>query len=163
MEKLINHLKEELNRIRSDRATPVLVENLPVEAYGQKMSIKELASISIPDPRQIAIQPWDKEIITQIEKALEKFNPKNEGNLVRVFLPALTDERKEELKKEIGAKAEQARIAVRQERDKEREIIKQEKDEDERFRKLKDLDEKSEKINKQIEEIKNNKIKEVCS
>lgn len=163
MEKLINHLKEELSRIRSDRATPSLVENLPVEAYGQKLSVKELASISIPDPRQILVEPWDKEIITQIEKTLERFSPKSEGNLVRVFLPALTDERKEELKKEIGAKTEQARIAIRQERDKEREIIKQEKDEDERFRKLKDLDEKSEEVNKEIEEIKNNKMREVCS
>lgn len=163
MEEYINKLKEELSKIRSDRATPALVENLVVEAYGSKLTIKELASISVPQPRQILIQPWDKEIITQIAKAVERFNPQNETNAVRVTLPALTDERKKEIEKEIGQKCEQARIVIRQARDKQREEIKAIKDEDEKFRKLKELDEEVEEINKQIEEIKKNKIQELCS
>jgi|SRR3989344_2293043 len=166
MEDLIKYtekLQESFSSIRTDRATPALVENLLVDAYGQKLTVKELASISTPGPRQIMLQPWDREIITQLERALEHFNPKSDGNIIRVFLPALTNERKEELKKEINAKTEQIRILVRKERDQKRDEIKIIKDEDEKFRSLKELDEKVEKINNALEEMKNNKIKETCS
>jgi len=163
MQKIIEDLKKELQNIRTDRATPALVENILVDYYGTKVTLKETASITTPEPRMIMIQPWDKEAITNIESALSDYNPKSDGQIIRINLPALTDERKQELEKQIGQLSEQARIKIRQERDKQREEIKQIKDEDEKFRKLKELDEQTEEFNKKIEEIKNKKIQETCS
>jgi ribosome recycling factor len=163
MEKVIEKLSEDLSLIRSDRATPALVENLPVEAYGSKLTIKEVAAITSPDSRQLVIQPWDKEILNQLESALERFNPRIDGDVLRVTLPSLTDERKEELEKEVNQKCEEARIAVRRNRDKERDDVKKDPDENTRYRKFKELDDESEKINKQIEEMRERKAQEICS
>jgi len=165
MQKIIENLKKELAGLRTDRATPALVEDILVDYYGTKVTLKETASISAPEPRLIIIQPWDKDSITDIEKALiaKNYTPKNDGQLIRINLPALTDERKKELEKEIGQKTEQARIKIRLQRDKQREEIKELKDEDERYRQLKKLDEDVERINDQIEEIKKTKIQELCS
>ena len=163
MEKVIDKLSEDLSLIRSDRATPALVENLPVEAYGSKLTVKEVATITSPDSRQLVIQPWDKEILNQLESALERFNPRIDGEVLRVTLPSLTDERKEELEKEVNQKCEEARIAVRRNRDKERDDVKKDPDENTRFRKFKELDDASEKVNKQIEEMRGRKVEEICS
>ncbi|MFH1392456.1 MAG: ribosome-recycling factor [bacterium] len=165
MQEAIEYLKKEFQNIRTDRATPALVEDILVDYYGTKVTLKETASISAPESRLLIIQPWDKDSIVDIEKALiaKNFTPKNDGQVIRVSLPALTDERKKELEKEIGRKTEQARIKIRLQRDKQREKIKELKDEDERYRQLKKLDEDVEKINEQIEKIKQNKIKELCS
>lgn len=164
MQKIIEDLKEELNNIRTDRATPALVENILVDYYGSKVTLKETASITAPEPRLLVIQPWDKDSLINIEKALieQNFTPKNDGQVIRVSLPALTDERKQELKKQIGKITEETRIKIRIQRDKQREEIKQNKDEDARFRELKKLDEDTEEINKQIDEIKNKKLQETC-
>lgn len=165
MQEHIDNLKKELASLRTDRATPALVEDILVDYYGTKVTLRETASISTPEPRLIVIQPWDKDSIVDIEKALtaKNYTPKNDGQLIRVNLPALTDERKKQLEKEIGQKTEQARIKIRLQRDKKREEIKELKDEDERYRQLKKLDEDVEKINEQIEEIKHKKIQELCS
>jgi len=165
MQEIIEHLKKELASLRTDRATPALVEDILVDYYGAKVTLRETASISAPEPRLLVIQPWDKDSIVDIEKALtaKNYTPKNDGQLIRVNLPALTDERKKQLEKEIGQKTEQARIKIRLQRDKKREEIKELKDEDERYRQLKKLDEDVEKINEQIEEIKKKKIQELCS
>lgn len=165
MQEIIENLKKELASLRTDRATPALVEDILVDYYGAKVTLRETASISAPEPRLIVIQPWDKDSIVDIEKALaaKNYTPKNDGQLIRVNLPALTDERKKQLEKEIGQKTEQARIKIRLQRDKKREEIKELKDEDERYRQLKKLDEDVEKINEQIEEIKKKKIQELCS
>lgn len=164
MQEIIEDLKQELNNIRTDRATPALVEDILVDYYGSKVTLKEAASISAPEPRLLVIQPWDKDSLINIEKALieQNFTPKNDGQVIRISLPALTDERKKELEKQIGEKTEQARIKIRIQRDKQREEIKENKDEDARFRELKKLDEDTEEINKQIEEIKNKKLQETC-
>lgn len=165
MQKIIENFKKELASLRTDRATPALVEDILVDYYGTKVTLRETASISAPEPRLILIQPWDQDSIVDIEKALtvKNYTPKNDGQLIRVNLPALTDERKKQLEKEIGQKTEQARIKIRLQRDKKREEIKELKDEDERYRQLKKLDEDTEEINEQIEEIKKKKIQELCS
>lgn len=165
MQEIIDNLKKELASMRTDRATPALIEDLLVDYYGAKLTLKEIASISAPEPRLMVIQPWDKEALLSIENALagKNFTSKNDGQVIRVNLPALTDERKKELEKEIGQKVEQTRIKIRLQRDKKREEIKDLKDEDERYRQLKKLDEDVEKINEQVEEIKQKKIKELCS
>jgi ribosome recycling factor len=117
MESAVTHLKEELRQIRTGRAHPALVEDLEVEAYGAPSDIKSVASVSIPEARQILIAPWDKSLIKDIEKAIFQsplgLNPTIEGEHVRLTLPELTEERRDELAKLVHAKAEDGRVALR--------------------------------------------------
>ncbi|MBU1008176.1 ribosome recycling factor [Candidatus Dependentiae bacterium] len=117
MTKPIGHFEKELSTIRTGRASSALVENIPVECYGQTMPIKNLATISIPDARLITIQPWDKSIIHDIEKGLLTSNfgvtPINDGEVIRLQLPQMSAARREEMVKELGKKAEDGRIGIR--------------------------------------------------
>jgi len=117
MDKTIENLGEEFKRIRSGRANASLVEGLIVEYYGNRLPLKQLASISVPEPRLIVIQPWDKSALTHIEKAFHMsdlmLNPNNDGKVIRINIPPLTEERRKELVKVAKGKAEDARIAIR--------------------------------------------------
>src|SRR3989344_6136219 len=132
-EKALSHLKDELATLRAGRANPIMVENILVESYGTKMPMKQLASIAVPAARTLVIQPWDKNIIKDIEKAIVEANigiaPVNEGQQIRLTIPQLTEESRKQLTKAVTEKAEQCRIAIRQVRDKvKEEIVKQERD-----------------------------------
>ena len=124
MQKAIEHLLEELLSIRSGRAAPSLLESVKANAYGQMMSLKELASITAPEPRMLMVQPWDAGNIDSIAKAIRDagmgFNPIVESNMIRVAVPALNEERRADLIKLVNEKGEAARIAIRSIR---REII----------------------------------------
>lgn len=113
----IKHFEKELSTIRTGRASAALVENIPVECYGQVMTLKGLATISTPDARLIVIQPWDKSIINDIEKALQNsnigVNPVNDGEVVRLQLPQMSSARRDELVKVLSKKSEDSRIGVR--------------------------------------------------
>jgi ribosome recycling factor len=117
MDKTIESLQEEFKKIRSGRANAGLVEGLVVDYYGSKTPMKQLASISVPEPRLIVIQPWDKGALPEIEKAFHTsdlgLNPNNDGKVIRISIPALTEERRKELVKVAKGKAEDARVAVR--------------------------------------------------
>lgn len=117
MEKAVSAFENELGGFRTGRANPKLVEDIDVEVYGSRMKLKELATISVPEPRLIVIQPWDKSALTSIEKAIRisdlKVSPVSEGGVVRIPLPPLSDERRKEMAKVISKKAEEARVAVR--------------------------------------------------
>ncbi|KPJ89540.1 MAG: ribosome recycling factor [Spirochaetes bacterium DG_61] len=117
MDKTIESLQEDFKKIRSGRANASLVEGLMVEYYGNRMPLKQLASISVPEPRLIVIQPWDKGALSEIEKAFHKsdlaLNPNNDGKVIRISIPPLTEERRKELVKIAKGKAEDARIAIR--------------------------------------------------
>jgi ribosome recycling factor len=117
MEKPIKHFEHELATIRTGRASTKLVEDLKVECYGQMMTLKELATLSAPDARLITIQPWDKSIINEIEKAIRisdlGINPINDGELIRLQLPIMSTERRDELAKLLGKKTEDCKIGVR--------------------------------------------------
>lgn len=117
MDKTIESLQEEFKRIRSGRANAGLVEGLVVDYYGSRTPLKQLASISVPEPRLIVIQPWDKGALPEVEKAFHKsdlaLNPNNDGKVIRISIPALTEERRKELVKVAKGKAEDARVAVR--------------------------------------------------
>ncbi|MDD2807747.1 MAG: ribosome recycling factor [Patescibacteria group bacterium] len=131
-EKIIANLKEELSTLRVGRANPLMVENIMIEAYGSKMPLKQMASITVPDARNILIQPWDKAMSKDIEKGIIVakigINPVNEGSQIRLTVPPLTEESRKELTKSVGEKMEKSRIAIRQIRDKVKdEIIQQEK------------------------------------
>lgn len=171
LEKTLSSFETELRSLRVGRASADLVEDITVEAYGSEMPIKELASISTPQHDQLVIQPWDASILEQIEAAIRKktdgkLNPAAEGNVLRIALPPLTEETRKELVKQVHAKAEEARIAIRNVReDKVRDIDKAEKEkeisEDEKFQQKDELQKVVDEYNKKIEEIAEQKEKEI--
>ncbi len=117
MLKPIAHYEKELIAIRTGRASTALVENIKAESYGQQMRIKELAGISTPEARLITIQPWDKSIIGEIEKAIIAaglgVTPINDGTMIRLQLPQMTESRRIDLNKVLGKKTEECKVGVR--------------------------------------------------
>ncbi len=109
--------REDLNGVRTGRAGAGLVENLVADVYGSKMPLKQIASVMVPDSRSIAIQPWDKANLASIEKAIREsdlgFNPVNDGTMVRINVPPLSEERRAELAKIASSKAENAKVVIR--------------------------------------------------
>lgn len=117
MKKAAHVTHEELNRIRTGRASPSFVDNLPIEAYGTTTPLNQLASINVPEPRLLVIQPYDKSTIGAIEKAIQSSDlgvtPSNDGQVIRLPFPQLTEERRKDLVKVAHHKAEEGRVAVR--------------------------------------------------
>lgn len=117
MRAALSHFGEELKQIRTGRAQPGLVEELPVEAYGTMQPLKALASVAVPEPRQLLISPWDKSTLKAIEKAVQTsdlgLTPTVTSDAVRLTLPELTAERREELTKVVKTKAEETRVGLR--------------------------------------------------
>jgi ribosome recycling factor len=117
MKKAIHALKDDFNTIRTGRASSALFEKIKVEYYGQKVILKEVASISTPEARLVVIQPWDRTLLSEIEKSIQKselsVNPNNDGKVIRINIPPLTEERRGEYVKLAKNKAENARVSVR--------------------------------------------------
>ncbi len=117
MEKAIQAYQKELNRLRTGRATPALLEGIRVDYYGTPTPIQQTASVTIPESRLITIQPWDKSLIEPIEKAIQKANlglsPTNDGKVIRIAIPPLTEERRKELVKIVRKMAEECKITIR--------------------------------------------------
>ncbi len=117
VKKTVAAMKREFASLRAGRANPSMVEGLEVEYYGTPTPLKQLASISVPEPRLIVIQPWDKSCIKDVEKAILKselsLTPNNDGSVIRLNIPPLTEERRQELVKFVRKKAEEGRVAVR--------------------------------------------------
>ena len=113
----VKHFEKEVSTIRTGRASSALVEGILVDCYGQQMPIKNVATISIPDARLITIQPWDKSVINEVEKAILASNlgvtPINDGETIRIQLPQMSSDRREELVKDLKKKAEAGRVGVR--------------------------------------------------
>jgi ribosome recycling factor len=173
MEKAIGHLAEEMNSLRTGRATTALVDNLMVESYGVTQPLKAIASINTPDSRTIAISPWDKGVLPVIEKAIREnqslgLNPSNDGAVIRLNIPALTEDRRREIVKSLGAKIEDCRIALRNIRqDALREVKRLEKDkqvtqDDVKFAEA-ELNKKIDLFQKKIEELEAIKTQEIMS
>lgn len=159
-QKTIEHLLEEYSGLQIGRASPSLVENLMVEAYGMMQPFKAVASVMVPDGRSIQIQPWDKSMLSALEKAIRdsdlNLNPTNNGLAVILTIPPLTEERRRDLVKVVGRMAEEARIAVRNLRhDVLAQLKRQEHEgdltEDEQNKAEKDLQEAVGKVNLQID------------
>jgi len=110
-------LKEGFAALRTGRASAALFDRIRVDAYGEKSPINQIANISVPEARLIVIQPWDKNLITEIEKAIRSselsLNPSNDGKVIRISIPALTEERRKDLVKQAKNHAEQSRVAIR--------------------------------------------------
>lgn len=118
MEKTLTVLKEELGSIRAGRANPKLLDKLTVNYYGTPTPINQLANIQVPEARQIVIQPWDSKILNDIIKAIQMsdlgINPNNDGKVIRLIFPPLTEERRLELTKEVKKLGENSKVAIRQ-------------------------------------------------
>ena len=117
MKSAVSALDRDLDTVRTGRARPSLVEAMKVDYYGTPTPLNQLATINAPEPRLITIQPWDKTQLGTIEKAIQKsdlgLTPTNDGNIIRLAIPALTEDRRKEFVKLVHKKAEDARIAVR--------------------------------------------------
>ncbi|MFH0890529.1 MAG: ribosome recycling factor [Candidatus Liptonbacteria bacterium] len=163
-------LQSELQGVRSNRPSVGLLEDIKVEYYGQMMQVKQLASLSIRPPRDIEVSIWDKGAVGAVAKAIEGakagFSVSNDGNIVRVSLPPLTDERRAEMTKLAKRMSEDARIAVRGERDEANKEIKAGEDvgqitEDQAFKGRGQIQKVTDAANKRIEEYLNSKIAEL--
>jgi ribosome recycling factor len=117
MKQAIEHLRQDLAGYRTGRANPALVERLMVDYYGTPTQLQQLASITVPEPRQLLIQPWDPSAVPAIEKAIQKsdlgVNPVSDGRTLRINLPPLTEERRRDLIKQVHKRVEEGRIAIR--------------------------------------------------
>ncbi len=164
----LEHLQEEYAKIQTGRANAALVENILVESYGAKMPLKGVASISIPEFHQIVIQPWDRSQIQAVEKAIREsnlgLNPQNDGILVRLNLPPLTEERRKDLVKLVHRSAEDARIAVRNARHEAMGQLKAlELSEDDQKAREQGLQKQVDEFNKKIEEAAKKKEQDVMT
>ncbi len=117
MKKAIEHLEIELVKIRAGKANPQMVDGITVDYYGTHMPLNQVSNISIMDARTLSIQPWEKNMLHPIEKAILAanigINPQNDGNTIRLFLPPLTEERRKELVKRCHAEGEHSKVAIR--------------------------------------------------
>ena len=168
--KSINVLKKELSKIRTGRASTALLEDIMIECYDTRMPLKQVASISIPESRLILIQPWDKSIIGNIEKGILKselgLTPVNDGKVIRVPIPPLTEERRKELVKLVKKVGEEIKIAVRNNRRDANEMFKELKNEkeiseDDYRRALNDVQKITDEFIERINEVIAEKEKEI--
>ena len=168
--KSIEVLKEKLNSVRAGRANPALLDQVQAECYGSTMPIKNIANISAPDPRTIAVIPFDPSTVKDIEKAIMAanlgFNPSNDGKTIRLVIPPLTEVRRKEITKTVKKMGEEDKVAIRNlRREANDELKKQEKagelTEDDLKVELEDVQKKIDKAVKDIDEIVANKEKEI--
>ncbi len=169
-DKIIDHFKSETEKLKAGRATPALVEDLLVESYGVKTPLKQVGSISVPEPSLLVIEPWDKTLLKEIEKALSQSNLDLSISIsetaVRGKISPLTEEKRKRIIKLLHDKKEESKISLRQMRDKIRkDIDQQEKNkeisEDEKFNSQKELDEVIKDKTQEIEDLSKKKEVEI--
>ena len=172
MAKSLESAQNEMNKIRTGRASTALLDTVKVDAYGSMMTLNQVANLSVPDAHTIAIQPWDKGMISAIEKGIQAanlgLNPANDGIIIRVPLPALTEDRRKDIVKLVKKIGEEAKISVRNvRRDAMEHLKKAEKaehfSEDERKRGEDEVQKKTDNRVKEIDSLVTSKEKEVMS
>lgn len=167
VKKTTDHLHLEFSKLQTGRANASLVEHIGVDAYGQRMEMKAVASISVQDARSIVLQPWDKSVLGAVEKAIQLanigVNPVNDGIVIRLNFPPMTEERRSQITKIVHQLAEAAKISIRQERQKINDATKEIADEDEKERVQKDLQKMVDDANKAIEEMAKKKEQDVMT
>ena len=170
MDGAINALHDELVKIRTGRATPTLLDGIRVEYYGQKVPLNQVATVTAPEPRLLVVQPWEKKMLGEIEKEIQKadlgLNPSNDGTVIRIPIPQLSEERRKDLVKLVHKFAEEARIAVRNvRRDANDHLKKLEKNHEISEDQLKDYLDEVQKLTddhiKEIDDIMKNKEQEI--
>ncbi|HEY8468818.1 MAG TPA: ribosome recycling factor [Longimicrobiales bacterium] len=170
MEKAVEATRREFATVRTGKATPALLETIRVDAYGSKLPINQVGTVSVPEPRTLLIQPWDKGLIPAIEKAIRAaelgLNPVNDGNVIRIPVPPLTEERRREMVRVLHKLAEEGRVAVRHARQEANKEIKRrqqahEISEDEARRQLDEVQKLTDQYIGKIDELLAAKEKEV--
>lgn len=172
MKKCLEHMQGEFATIHTGKASSALVDNIPVEAYGSQMKLKELAAISAPEPRMILVSPWDATVLDSINKAIQRnnlgLNPAVDGKVIRVRVPELSEERRRSLDKIVKKIAEDGKVSVRNIRREANEEIKKlqkshEITEDEMFLNEKKVQERTDEIIKEIDKVLAVKEKEIMT
>jgi len=172
MEDVLSLSGDDINSVRVGRAKPALVEKVKVSAYGSRMEVRELGSISAPDPQSLVVKPWDKTVLEAVQKAIFEaslgLNPVVDGDLIRINIPPLTTEQREELSKLIDQKAESARVMVRQVRTSGKDKIESQKgeagvSEDDIHNTLKELQELTDDYIAKLNELAEDRKKEVTT
>lgn len=165
--KTLDHLHAEFGKLQTGRANAAAIEHISVEAYGQRMELKGVASISVQDARSIVIQPWDKSVLGDIEKAIQisniGVNPVNDGIVIRLNYPPMTEERRKQVTKVVKELAEHAKIRIRQDRQTANDAAKEIAEEDEKERVQKELQHLVDQLNVQIDDAAKQKEKEVMT
>jgi ribosome recycling factor len=170
LDKSIEHFKEDIKTLRTGRATPSLLEGVTVDVYGTKTPIKALGNINVEDPRTMVVIPWDKNVMKNMEKAIEDadlgVSVVNEGEKIRVIIPEMTEENRRNMVKKLNEKLEEAKISIRHIREEiKQNIEKGEKEkevsEDDKFRFLKELDKAVEEKNNSLKEVRDRKEEEI--
>ncbi|HML87017.1 MAG TPA: ribosome recycling factor [Methylomusa anaerophila] len=170
MKKAMDALRKEYGTLRAGRATPALLEKIVVDYYGTPTPINQVANVSVPEPRMIVIQPWEKNMLAAIDKAIQKsdlgLTPNSDGSVIRLTIPQLTQQRRTELVKVVHKKAEETRVAIRNlRRDANDTIKKLEKDktisEDDTKKAQDDIQKLTDKFIKEIDQVMTGKEKEI--
>ncbi len=172
MKKSIKSLERDFGAIRTGRANPALFDNIKVDAYGSQMPLNQVATISCPEPRLVVIQPWDKGNLSAVEKAILKsdlsVNPNNDGNLIRIQIPDLTEERRKEYVKLARQKAEECRVSIRNVRRDGNDMIKdleknKEISEDDSKSAVSRIQKLTDKYTEEVQRLSDNKEKEILN
>ncbi len=166
MQNALEALGREFGRIRSGRATPALVDKISVEAYGSEMPMSQVATISVPEARTLVIQPFDKGNLSSIERAIHMANigvtPNNDGNIIRLNMPPLTEERRKDFVKVVKSKSEEAKVSIRQvRRDALEEVKKAGLPEDQEKRLQDEVQKMTDKFTDKVDKACDNKEKEI--
>ncbi len=170
MEKTIESLKKDLTKIRTGIATPAMLDNIMVDYYGSPTSINHIATVTVPEPRTLAIQPFERNMLTTIEKAIQLSDlglpPNNDGKMIRLTLPILTTERRQELAKKVRSVGENAKVGVRNiRRDENNNLKKLSKEESEDTIQLykEEIQELTDKYIKIVDEVIDQKEKDIMN
>lgn len=170
MKKTINYLRDELSQIRAGRANPMILDRVDVEYYGTPTPLKQLANVSVPEPRIIQIQPYDASVLKEVERAIHAanigINPSNDGKVIRLIMPMLTEERRVELSRDVKRLGEEGKVALRNERRSSIDDVKKlEKDkeitEDEKVSLEKEVQKVTDDFTAQIDELIDAKTEEI--
>ncbi len=171
-EKAIDHFRAEAAKLRTGRAHPSLVEDIAVDYYGTRSPIRQIASVTVSESRMLVIQPWDRDSLSAIAEAIRSsdlgLNPADDGHVIRLSLPPLTEDRRKELVKALGSRLEDARVSVRTIREETwKEIQDLEKQgeigEDEKFTGKEELQKRVDRVNATLEELREKKEKEIMT
>jgi len=170
--KAIDFFKKDIANLRTGRANPAILEGVQAEAYGAKSPLNSLANINVSDAKSLVITPWDKSVVKDIEKAIVQANLGvgviNEGDKIRLTIPAMTEENRRELVKKLNERMEKIRIVIRQIRDDVKEAIEKaqeekEINEDDKFRFIKELDEEVAKRNEEVKQTRDRKETDIMT
>ncbi len=171
MNKSVQHLEKELHKLRTGKASPQMLEGIKISYYGVMTPIEQTANITTPDARQIIVQPWDKSILSDIDKAIMAanlgLNPKNEGEVLRIIVPPLTEERRKDLVKKAKSEAENAKVSIRNIRRSSNDMAKDLEDEGVPEDEVKKLQEEIQKLTdkyiEMVDRIVNQKEKDIMT